>query len=162
MIRGIRLVSLFCARTSGVILFLIVVLLSLSAVMRYVFKTPLAAAAADIPILSLIMITAFSLAYAQLEDKHVRIMIVLTFLKGKLRKASELIACSITVVWCIVIIVAFIYRSNDWYNSATISPELRILLWPFCYLIILGIIVLILQAIANAVSFNTKNRKQVS
>lgn len=137
-------------------------LISIGALMRYIFNHPLHFVDETAGIL-LLAITFLGLAYVERSGRHVNIDTVLNLFPKKTRSGLEMVNWVIEFLWAIIVLVFVTLTTIDYYDTQKRSITTDWLLYPFAAIMVLGTVMLIVEFLVQKQSplsfFRRKSRE---
>jgi len=119
-------------------------LISIGALMRYIFNHPLHFVDETAGIL-LLAITFLGLAYVEKGGRHVNIDTVFNLFPKKIQSVLARVNWIIEVLWAIIVLVFVTMTTIDYYDTQKRSLSTDWLLYPFAAIMVLGTAMLIVE-----------------
>lgn len=119
-------------------------LITIGALMRYVFNSPLHFVDETAGII-LLAITFLGLAFVQEAGRHVHIDTVYNWFPRKIRGALARINWVIEVFWVVVVLVFTTMTTMDYFDTQKSSISTDWLLYPFAAIMVLGAAMLFIE-----------------
>ncbi len=141
----------FVEYVSGGLLFIVMIMITLSAISRYLFNAPLLDGD-DIARLLLLPAIFFGLAGCCQHDEHIRVDLLWEYCRHHGRRLIEIIAASVTALVMLGLGLSAIGRVLDIYNSGVGTYELRMPMWPFFALACIALLLCAVIALKNLAS----------
>lgn len=134
-------------------------LISIGALMRYVFNHPLHFVDEVAGIL-LLAITFLGLAFVEKANRHVNIDTIFNLFPRRGKAVLSRINWVIEILWVIVVLVFTTMTTMDYFNTGTRSISTDWLLYPFAAIMILGTAMLLIEYLVQEKSpFSFLRRK---
>jgi TRAP-type C4-dicarboxylate transport system permease small subunit len=143
------------AMVSAFLNLVVVGLIVYGVIARYVFRSP-TMYSVEVPGLLFIVIVAFALPYTQMRGHHVRVDVLTSRLKGKLKRAFHIIASVATLAYCAVVAWALALKFAKDLASGAWAPDSGLPLAPFSLAIVIGISLMALQIVIEETGPLTK------
>ena len=121
-------------------------LMSIGALMRYLFNSPIAFAD-EVSGLLLLGITFLGLAYVEKDNAHIRIELLFKRLKPGMRTVLAKVNWVIEVFWTLVVLVCVSLAVLDFYGTEKRSMSTEWLIYPFACVMILGTVMLLIELV---------------
>lgn len=136
-------------------------LITVGALMRYVFNHPLHFVDETAGVI-LLAITFLGLAFVQQANRHVHIDTVYNWFPKKIRIALARINWVIEVFWVVVVVVFTVMTTLDYFGTQKRSISTDWLLYPFAAIMVLGSAMLLIEFFRGEKSpFSFLRRKEV-
>ena len=134
-------------------------LISIGALMRYVFNHPLHFVD-EVAGIILLAITFLGLAFVEKANRHVNIDSVLNLFPRKGKAVLSRINWVIEIIWVVVVLVFTTMTTIDYFNTQKRSISTDWLLYPFAAIMILGTAMLLVEYLVQGKSpFSFLRRK---
>ncbi len=146
----IRRLSRLAGGFSGIIAFFLIGVMIQGVIARYVFRSP-KAYSVELPVVLFSAMIAFCLAEAQRHGSHVRAELLVQKLSAKAQRILAIIAYFLTVGYSAIVVWAVWQRTGEFFTKHTATISARLPLSPFGVAIIVGVSLLALQAIVQAI-----------
>lgn len=130
-------------RIGGFFLFVIMCLITATAVTRYLFNWPIPDAD-SLSRLFLSIVVFWGIASACLRAEHIQLDLVIDMLPGKLRSVALKSSIAVTLVALVFMAVTAYGRILDIRSTGETTYDLSIRLWPFYAIAFLGIVAAVL------------------
>jgi len=121
-------------------------LMTIGALMRYLFNSPIAFAD-EVSGLLLLGITFLGLAYVEKDNAHIRIEILLKRAKPGMQAFLKKANWVIEVFWTLVVLVCVSLAVLDYYGTEKRSMSTDWLIYPFACVMILGTVMLLIELV---------------
>jgi TRAP-type C4-dicarboxylate transport system permease small subunit len=122
------------------------ILMTVGALLRYVFNSPLAFAD-EVSGLLLLGITFLGLSYAQKGGAHIRIDIIVKLLPPKIQAGLAKVNWVIEVLWSLVVLACVSLAVLDYFNTQKRSMSTDWLVYPFASVMVLGTLMLLIELV---------------
>lgn len=121
-------------------------LMTISALMRYLFNNPIDFAD-EVSGLMLLGITFLGLAYVEKDNAHIRIELLSERLRPKSRVILGKINWIIELCWTVIVLICVTLAFWDYYDTQMRSMSTEWLIYPFSLVMILGTFMLLIELI---------------
>ena len=149
----------FWERLMQVMLVGMAFLISIGALMRYVFNHPLHFVD-EVAGIILLAITFLGLAFVEKANRHVNIDSVLNLFPRKGKAVLSRINWVIEILWVVVVLVFTTMTTIDYFNTEKRSISTDWLLYPFAAIMVLGAAMLLIEYLVQKKSpFSFLRRK---
>ncbi len=147
--KGINRINWILGAISAMVGFALVGIVVYGVITRYIFKQP-TAYSYELPEVFFIAAIALSLAYTQIEGRHVRIDIITSRFPKKLLEAVNIFVSLATVSYCVIVAWALWQRTITNFDKGMGMIETHTPLAPFSLLIVVGMVFFALQVIIES------------
>lgn len=146
LVAGVQKIAVSQALISQFIVVVIGIVIAYGVVMRYAFRQGIAWAW-ELPGLLFLVITAFGLAYTQIQRRHVHVDLLLVKLPRKARNILQAFAHVVFFAFCVILLRATIIKlMRDWVVRTEVA---RIPMAPLEIVLAIGLVVLMLQLLID-------------
>ncbi|MDA8125598.1 MAG: TRAP transporter small permease [Deltaproteobacteria bacterium] len=121
-------------------------LMTIGALMRYFFNSPIEFAD-EVSGLLLLGITFLGLAYVEKDNAHIRIELLFKRLNGGMRAVLAKVNWVIEVFWTVIVLVCTSLAVMDFFGTERRSMSTEWLIWPFACVMVLGTIMLLIELV---------------
>jgi TRAP-type C4-dicarboxylate transport system permease small subunit len=122
------------------------ILMTVGALLRYVFNSPLAFAD-EVSGYLLLGITFLGLSYAQKGGAHIRIDTILKLLPLKIQVVLTKVNWFIDVLWTLVVLACVSLAVLDYFHTQKRSMSTDWLVYPFASVMVLGTLMLLIELV---------------
>ncbi len=133
-------------RIMFIMLVVMAFLMTISALMRYLFNNPIDFAD-EVSGLMLLGITFLGLSYVEKDNAHIRIELLADRFRPGVRAVLAKINWVIEVFWTIIILICAILAFLDFYDTQMRSMSTEWLIYPFTSVMILGTVMLLFELV---------------
>jgi len=119
-------------------------LMTIGALMRYIFNSPIDFAD-EVSGLMLLGITFLGLAYVEKDNAHIRIELFFRRMPPRVRAVLTRVNWVIEVFWVVVVLGSVFLAVKDYYATGKRSMSTEWLIYPFACVMILGTFMLLIE-----------------
>ena len=129
--------DIWLAMASSVVLALMMIFVFVGALMRYLFNAPILGGNEVLELAS-VAVVMLAIPYCTVEDAHVRIDLLDKALGRFGRFVTDILYRVLGIVILFFLVRSYVYRALDALEYADTSNLLRIPIWPFYGLVVVG------------------------
>jgi TRAP-type C4-dicarboxylate transport system permease small subunit len=122
------------------------ILMTVGALMRYLFNSPIAFAD-EVSGLMLLGITFLGLAYVEKDNAHIRIEMIFRRMQPGVQAFLARINWIVEVFWVVVVLACVTLVVLDFFDTGKRSMSTDWLVWPFACVMILGTVMLLIELV---------------
>jgi TRAP-type C4-dicarboxylate transport system permease small subunit len=133
-------------RIMFLMLLVMAILMTIGALMRYIFNNPIAFAD-EVSGLMLLGITFLGLAYVEKDNAHIRIEMIFRRMPPGVQAFLARVNWIVEVFWVVVVLVCVSLAAMDFYGTGRRSMSTEWLIWPFACVMVLGTVMLLIELV---------------